>query len=101
MKHPVLTFGLIVTLSVLMTACATSYQPVPPFTPVDVDAGGYALKTQNMLVILDASSSMAEGYQQWKKLDVATSVVGNMAQTIPSDMGIKSGVKVAPDRRGV
>ena len=42
MKHPVLTLGLIVALSVFMTACATSYQPVPPFTPVDVNAGGYA-----------------------------------------------------------
>ncbi len=94
MKHPVLTLGLIVTLSVLMTSCATSYQPVPPFTPVDVDAGGYTLKTQNLLVILDASSSMGEGYQQWKKFDIATSVVGNMAQSIPSDMRIKSGLRI-------
>jgi OOP family OmpA-OmpF porin len=94
MKRPVSTFGLLVVLTIFLTACATSYQPVPPITPVDVDAGGYALKTQNMLVVLDASSSMDDGYQQWKKFDIATSVVGNMAQTIPSDMGIKSGLRI-------
>ena len=94
MKHPVFKLAFMLTVAMLMSACATSYEPVPPITPVGVDAGGYALKTQNMLVILDASSSMDEGYQQWKKLDIATSVVGNMAQTIPADMGIKSGLRI-------
>jgi len=90
MKHPVTAFALLLMIAALMSACATSYQPVPPFTPVDVDAGGHALKTQNVIVILDASSSMGEGYQQWKKLDIATAVVRNMADTVPADMGVKS-----------
>jgi OmpA-OmpF porin, OOP family len=94
MKHPVFKLAFMLMSAALMSACATSYQPVPPVLPVGVDAGGHALKTQNMLVILDASSSMGEGYQQWKKLDIATSVVGNMAQTIPMDMGIKSGLRI-------
>ena len=90
MKHPVTMLAFVLMIAALMSACATSYQPVPPFTPVDVDAGGHALKTQNAIVIMDASSSMGEGYQQWKKLDIATAVVGNMAQTIPADRGIKA-----------
>ena len=94
MKHPVATLAVVLMIAALMSACATSYQPVPPVSPVEVDAGGHALKAQNMLVILDASSSMGQGYQQWKKLDIATSVVGNMAQTIPADMGIKSGLRI-------
>jgi len=94
MKHPVTTFALLLMIAALMSACATSYQPVPPFTPVDIDAGGHALKAQNVIVIMDASSSMGEGYQQWKKLDIATAVVRNMADTVPADMGVKSGLRI-------
>ncbi|WP_054700681.1 hypothetical protein [Desulfosarcina cetonica] len=49
----------------MLGACAT-YQPVPAFTPVDINADGYVQKTQNAVFIIDSSSSMAEGYQQWK-----------------------------------
>ena len=94
MKHPVRTLAVVLTVAVLMGACATPHQPVPPFTPVDVEAGGPALKTQNVIVIMDASSSMGESYQQRKKLDVATAVVRNMADTVPADMGIKSGLRI-------
>lgn len=93
MKHFFSTLGLGVIIATFLSACATSYQPVPAFTPVPVDAGGYALKTQNVLVILDASSSMGDGYGQWKKLDVATAVVRNLADTIPADGGINSGLR--------
>ena len=77
----------------LISACATAYKPLPTFTPVDIDASGRALKTQNAIVILDASSSMEEGYQQWKKFDIAKAVVHNLAETIPEDLGIKSGLR--------
>ncbi len=93
MKHPVSKLVLVLMVATLMNACATSYQPVPAFTPVAVDAGGHALKTQNVLVILDASSSMGDGYGQWQKLDIATAVVRNMTETIPADVGIKSGLR--------
>lgn len=91
--HACLKGVLMLMIGALVSACATSYQPVPPFTPVDVDAGGYALKAENMLVILDASSSMDEGYRQWKKFDLATAVVRNMAKTVPADRGIQSGLR--------
>ena len=83
-----------ITVAMVLSACATSYQPVPPFSPVDLDAGGRALKTRNLLVILDASSSMEEGYMQWKKFDVATAVVSNLADTLPENMGIRSGLRI-------
>lgn len=94
MNYPVRVIILLILVAGLMSACATSYEPVPPFSPVNVDASGRALKVQNVLVILDASSSMAEGYQQYKKFDIATAVVRNMAQTIPEDMGLKSGLRI-------
>jgi hypothetical protein len=39
---------------------------------------------------------MDEGYQQWKKFDLASAVVRNMDETVPADRGIKSG---SPHRR--
>lgn len=96
MKRRIPIFGLLLMAAVatILSACATSYQPVPPFSPVDLDAGGRALKTQNLIVILDASSSMEEGYQQWKKFDVATAVVHNLGQTLPENKGIQSGMRI-------
>jgi OOP family OmpA-OmpF porin len=94
MRKPAHLSSLLLIVAVLMVACATSYEPVPPFTPVKVDAGGRLLKSQNALIILDASSSMAEGYRQHKKFDIATAVVRNMAQSIPADMGLKAGLRI-------
>ena len=37
---------------------------------------------------------MDEGYQQWKKLDLATAVVRNLAETVPADIEIKSGLRI-------
>ena len=94
MNHLVSKLYISLLVVAFLSACATTYEAVPTITPVGVDAGGGALKAQNMLVILDASLSMNNGYQQWKKLDIATSVIGNMAQTIPMDVGIKSGLRI-------
>lgn len=96
MKRRISIFKLLSTIAVaaILSACATSYQPVPPFSPVDLDAGGRALKTRNLLVILDASSSMEEGVQQWKKFDVATATVGHLGDTLPENMGIRSGLRI-------
>ena len=44
--------------AVFLSACATSYQPVSPISTTGIDASGHALKTQNAVFILDASSSM-------------------------------------------
>lgn len=96
MKRRISIFKLLSTIAVttILSACATSYEPVPPFSPVDLDAGGRALKTRNLLVVLDASSSMEEGVQQWKKFDVATATVAHLADTLPENMGIRSGLRI-------
>ena len=93
MNHPVFKLALLLMVAALMSACATPTQPVPPFTPVNIAAGGHALKTQNVVVVLDTSSSMADAYQQWEKFDLAKAVVRNMAETVPAGMGIKSGLR--------
>ena len=93
MKSPLSKLVVALMAAVFLGACATSYQPVPSFTPVAVSPDGHALKTQNALFILDASSSMDEGVQQWKKFDVATSLLRNMGKTMPEGMGIKSGLR--------
>ncbi|GAB6909734.1 Outer membrane porin F [Desulfosarcina cetonica] len=76
----------------MLGACAT-YQPVPAFTPVDINADGYVQKTQNAVFIIDSSSSMAEGYQQWKKFDLGKALMENMAKTIPADMQVNTALR--------
>ncbi len=93
MQQLVSKLALMLLIAAVVSACATPYQAVPEVTPVEIDARGHALKTQNVVIILDASSSMGEGYRQWKKFDIATSVVRNMVQTMPADGGIKSGLR--------
>jgi hypothetical protein len=78
----------------MVGGCATSEQPVPPFAPVPLDAEGRVLKTQNVLGILDASSSMDENYGPHKKFDIATAVVRNIADTLPENKGLKSGLRI-------
>lgn len=93
MKSSMPKMVIAVLAAISLSACATAFQPVPSFTPSGVDASGRALKTQNAVFILDASSSMAEGVQQWKKFDVASAVLSNMGQTIPEGVGITSGLR--------
>ncbi|BBO87820.1 OmpA family protein [Desulfosarcina ovata] len=76
----------------LLSACAT-FQPVPPFSPVDIDAGGHALKKQNAVFILDASASMEEGSPQYKKFDQAKALLENMAKTMPANMPVQTEVR--------
>ncbi len=83
----------VLTVIGLISACATPYQPVPLSTPVPVAAEGHALKTDNVVIVLDASSSMAEGYGPYKKFDIATATVRDLIQTIPANMGINSALR--------
>lgn len=76
----------------MMSACAT-YQPVPALSPVDIDASGYEQKTQNAVFILDASASMDEGYQEYRKFDLAKALVENMGKTMPADMQVNTALR--------
>ena len=66
----------------LLAACAAQ-QPAAPFTPMKVDAAGYAAKVDNFVVILDASSSMEMSYEGREKFSTAKDLVSRMNQTMP------------------
>jgi OOP family OmpA-OmpF porin len=93
MKHQHGKLIIVLVTVVFLGACATSFEPVPDFSPVNVNAGAYALKTENMVVVLDTSSSMAEGSGPHKKFDIAAATVRNLIQTIPADLDINSALR--------
>lgn len=69
--------------AVFITACATHYTPVPRFQAQPIDMERYEKKAAHLVFILDASSSMADGYTGYQKLDIAKSVVLNFNATMP------------------
>ena len=84
--------GLIVGLVLLMVSCATTPQPMAPFSAQDlngkVQSGEYMAKPENFVVVFDSSSSMAEAYKGQlntgnSKFAVAKDLVDRMDQTIP------------------
>lgn len=81
MRKLVKVSPLILMVFALM-ACATP-QPLTPFTPEKIDAQGYAQKVDNLLVVMDASSSMGQLYNGHSKFDLATGVVERLNQTLP------------------
>ena len=93
MKNPRIKLFVCLMMVAFTGACATPFQPVPSVTPQAVDGGSYRLKTQNVVIVMDASSSMAEGYGQYRKFDIATATVGNLIKTMPENVGIKSALR--------
>ncbi len=81
---------LLLMLSVFaLAACAATYKPVQQFQAQPVEAGRYAKRAEHLLFILDASSSMGDGYQGYRKLDIAKSVVRHFNNTMPDmDIGV-------------
>jgi len=71
-------------------------RPVAPFAALDLSpklkAGELVQNTDNFLVVLDSSGSMAEPYKGSAKLDLARNFVGRMNQTIP-DIRLKAGLR--------
>ena len=93
MKQQQFKLFVVLVMVVLITACATSFEPMPDISTVGVKADGYALKTENVVMVLDASSSMGEGHAQHQKLDIAAATIRNMIQTIPANSGINSALR--------
>jgi OOP family OmpA-OmpF porin len=77
-----------------MVGCAGQgpKQPLPDFSPQQFDTGMYQLAYDNVLIILDGSSSMEEFYNGNEKFDIAREVVARMNQTLP-EMGQKAGLR--------
>jgi OOP family OmpA-OmpF porin len=84
----IIRYPLIALLSaMLISACATPNNPLPGFDPQQIDRAGYDTKVDNLVFVLDASNSMAEGYQHVEKLDIARGVINNFNTTMP-DVGV-------------
>ncbi len=78
-----------------MSGCAV--QGKKAFQPVNLSpklqSGQYVQKTDNFLVILDASSTMADPYKEKRKLTIAKEIVSNMHQTVPQELRLKGALR--------
>lgn len=83
-KHP-LRFLVVGLIGAFVFGCAAQNMQTPlgSFSPKSFPSGHYAPKVDNFLVILDASSSMAEPYNGRSKFSVAKAVADRMNQTLP------------------
>jgi OOP family OmpA-OmpF porin len=84
---------LVTMVGLLAGACATTYEPVPAMNRVEVNADGHAANAENVVVVLDTSSSMAEGDGRHRKFDIATATVRNLVHTLPAEMPIQSALR--------
>jgi OOP family OmpA-OmpF porin len=80
----------------LLVSCA-SMQPEPKkmepaFVPQQIQGTCYEQKTDNFLVLLDASGTMGEKYKGQTKFRTAEEVVSRMNQTIPGGMNLNAGL---------
>lgn len=66
-----------------LTGCATQFGPPPAFNAQPISDGQYDKKVDQLVFILDASYSMSEVYQGYRKLDIARGVVENFNATMP------------------
>jgi OOP family OmpA-OmpF porin len=80
-KKYIQAFWILLLIS-LLAACAAP-KPSAPFTPMPVDADGYAPKVDNFVIVLDASSSMEMLFEEREKFSTAKDIVDRMNQTIP------------------
>jgi OOP family OmpA-OmpF porin len=79
-----LRYPLIVLLAaVFLAACATPNKPLPAFKADQLQQGRYDKKVDQVVFVLDASSSMSEGHQGYQKLDIARGVIDNFNATMP------------------
>lgn len=88
-------FAVLLTI-LLLSACAAK-KPMTAFTPLDLNAGlkegKYVQKTDNFIVVLDASGSMSEFYKGQRKLDIALNAINRINQTIP-DIDLNGALRV-------
>jgi OOP family OmpA-OmpF porin len=79
LRYPVLA----VIVVLMISACATPNKLLPVFDAQQIDRGRYDAKVDHLIFVLDASSSMADSYQQYEKLDRARGVIRNFNATMP------------------
>jgi OOP family OmpA-OmpF porin len=94
MKTYRITALLIVLSAFLLSHCATP-QPssVTPFSsPQQIDSGQYKPKAENLLIILDASQSMAKPMGSSDRLATGKTIIENINQTMP-DMELQAALR--------
>jgi OmpA-OmpF porin, OOP family len=84
-------WGVVAFLGII--GCAMQpLSPPPAFQPEPVQAGTWKQKADHLVFILDASSSMEDGYNGVQKFAMAKHVVANFNQTMP-EMNIRTAVR--------
>jgi OOP family OmpA-OmpF porin len=77
---------ILIGLALIMGMAACASQPLsspPQFTAQPIAKGMWTQKADHLVFVLDASSSMLEGYNGVEKFALARSVVANFNQTMP------------------
>ncbi len=76
-----------------MVGCAgQTFSPPPQFVPEPIEKGMWTQKADNLVFVLDASSSMLAGHNGVEKFALAHDVVANFNQTIP-DLKLQATVR--------
>ena len=89
MMKPNVRYTLTVLLAAaFLAACATPYQQLPKVESQRIEPGFHDKKADFLMVVLDASSSMADVHQGYRKIDVARDVVNRFNDTMP-DLDIR------------
>jgi OOP family OmpA-OmpF porin len=91
----------LMALMLAMSGCASipTGQPAP-FTPQPIAQGAWVQKADNLAFMLDASSSMLEGYNNVEKFALARNVVAHFNQTMP-DLNLQTWVRTFGHDPGV
>ncbi len=83
------------SVGLLMSCASMQSEPQkmePAFVPQSIQSTCYEQKTDNFLVLLDASGTMGEKYKGQTKFRTAEEVVNRMNQTIPGGMNLNAGM---------
>ena len=96
LKHLWTKLIALVSAGLLISCASMPMEPKktgPAFTPQQLQTTGYEQRTDNFLVLLDASGSMGEKYKGQTKFTTAEQMVSRMNQTIPADMRLNAAVR--------
>lgn len=84
----------VLALSMMLASCACKVEPTTEvFSPVKMSQGEYMKKVDNFIVVLDASQSMIEPMNGYRKIDMATETLKRFNMTIPSDMSLNGALR--------
>jgi OOP family OmpA-OmpF porin len=93
-RHLLNTFIFIIIVTLLI-GCGAKKR-IPRFMPVDLtkelEEGKYVQKVDNLMIVLDVSSSMSDSYMKKTKFDAAKNVIDNINRCLP-EMELEIGLR--------